>query len=388
MSQKLMIYRSVPEFIQGPGVLNLIGEQAALLSSGRPVYVLLDPCVRFLQKRIESSLAGQDVSFEITLFDGNLNLGHVERLAGKIEARLSPSVYIGVGSGKTIDLSKMLARRSGTRNVIVATASATDAASSHAAVGVDDRGHVKARNYDAAPDLVLVDSEVIAKAPVRLFVAGIGDALSKKHELETAVALGEHNFFGADRPYFIDSLAVLLYDTLLTRGRAARAKVEQGMLSEEVEQVITACVLLSTLVWENGGLAGAHSIANVLFNSGYCSQALHGEQVAFGLLLHLALENAEHELKRLLPFYREVGLPRTLSALSAGLTDTEAGALTDRPAVREIAEGIHLRWKKHNLNFSAREILGAIGRLEMGSSNAVNGSGDNGFRGSGSQRSR
>jgi len=356
MNTRRIVYQSVPKFVQGPGVLNEIGEHTALLSGGKPACVLMDPAVKFLQNPIEKSLNKREVSFSFVEFDGNLNMKHVVRLGEEITKKMNPSVYIGVGSGKTIDLSKMLARLANTKNLVVATASATDAAASHAAVGVDDLGHVKAVNYDVSPDIVLVDSEVIVKAPVRLFVAGIGDAISKKIELRTAVDLGEQNFFSGTRPFFVDTMAETLQDILLTKGKAAKESVEAGELNDDVEQVITSCVLLSTLVWENGGLAGAHSVANVLYNSGYCRNSLHGEQVAFGLLLFLTLSKKAAELERLILFYEQIGLPRCLSALGKHLVDQKK--------VWEVADGIHQRWKTHNIRFSIQEITKAIEDLE------------------------
>jgi glycerol dehydrogenase len=356
MNRKSVIYQSVPKFVQGQGILDSLGAHVRSLADKGKAYVLLDRGVHSLQERIASSLAASEVPHVVREFDGNLALRHIDRLAAEIDSSEHPSVFIGVGSGKTIDLSKMLARRLGARNVVVATSSATDAAPSHAAVGVDEQGHIQAESYDVSPDLVLVDSEVIARAPVRLFAAGIGDAISKKYELETAVQLGESNVFGGRRPYFIDSMAATLHETLLQKGRQAKESVAHGRLSDEVEEVITACILLSTLVWENGGLAGAHSIANVLFNSGYCREALHGEHVAVGLLLHLTLQGKKADFAAIRSFYQDVELPRKLSALGS--------ALAERSKAREIAEGIHQRWAKHHIAFSADQISAAIEELE------------------------
>lgn len=353
-----IIYRSAPWFLQGPGLIDSLGERLRELCRGGRACLLLDPGVRFLRPRLAASLAAGGVPATIHEFDGDLSLRHVDELAARLQAEERPAVYVGVGSGKAIDLSKMLARRSGARNAVVATASATDAAPSHAAVGVDERGHIQAESCRRAPDLVLVDSAVIAAAPVRLFVAGIGDAVSKRFELETAAALGEPNAFGGRRPFFISPLAEVLHRTLLEKGRPAAASVAQGRLNEAVEEVITACVLLSTLVWENGGLAGAHSIANVLFNGGDCRGSLHGEQVAFGLLVQLAVQGREADLRAHRAFYREIGLPDRASALEP--------ALAERERVSALAEGIHQRWKKHRLEFPPGRILEAILELERG----------------------
>jgi glycerol dehydrogenase len=350
------VYQSVPRFVQGAGVLESIGKYAATICPGGKAYVVFDPGVRFLLEAIEHSLSKHQVRYVVREFDGNLFFEYIDQMAEKIRVEENPQLFIGVGSGKTIDMSKLLAQRMGAQNMVVVSATSTDAATSHSAVTLDENGHIRAESYLRSPELVLVDTNVIARAPVRLFVAGIGDAISKRHEMRTAMALGEKNFGGGRSPFFIEALAETLYACLLTRGREARNEVERQVPGPAIEEVITACVLLSTLVWENGGLAGAHSIANVLFNSGHCKQSLHGEQVAFGHLLHLTLEKNNSELSILKPFYEEIGLPQRLSSL---------GPVSDNPVtIREIAAGIHQRWRKHSISYPPAEIEAAIGTLE------------------------
>ncbi len=356
MSPTPVVYQSVKKFVQGPGVLETVGQHAASLCSGARACIVLDPGVRFLLETVASSLEAHGVRYVVHEFDGNLSRKHVDRLAGELRGRHEPGLFIGLGSGKAIDLSKMLANRTGARNLVAATAISTDAAPSHAAVGLDDGGHISAESYGGAPDLVLVDTEVIARAPVRLFVSGIGDAISKRHEMLTAVRLGENNSFGGRRPFFLDTMADSLHGTLLEKAAKARREVERRLAGPALEEVTTACVLLSALVWENGGLAGAHSVANVLFNSGRCGRSLHGEQVAFGLLLHLTLCEEEKELAALLPFYEEIGLPRRISTLGE-----EAGKAD---AIAEIARAVHQRWQKHRIHFAAERIAETIQALE------------------------
>jgi glycerol dehydrogenase len=356
MSGRTVVYRSVPRFVQGPGILDTVGGHATSLCPGGKVCIIVDPGVRFLLETVEASLNAHRIRYAVREFDGDLRKTHADRLAEQIQAEEKPELLIGVGGGKAIDLSKLLAHRIGARNIVVVTAAATDAATSHAAVALDESGHISAENYDHPSDLVLVDSTIIARAPVRLFVAGIGDAISKRHEMRTAVSLGEQNFGGGRPPFFIESMAETLYTCLLEKAVAARDEVQRQVPGPAMEEVATACLLLSTLVWENGGLAGAHSIANVLFNSGQFRQSLHGEQVAYGLLLHLTLEEQQAELSILRPFYQAIRLPRRLSALGPAGMNPEA--------IHSISEGIHERWHKHNIRYTAEAIEEAIWRLE------------------------
>jgi glycerol dehydrogenase len=73
---------------------------------------------------------------------------------------------------------------------------------------------------------------------------------------------------------------------------------------------------LSGLSFESGGLAAAHALTRGFTALSDTKSALHGETVAFGLLVQLVLEGRpEAFLAELLDFYRAIGLPRTLREL-------------------------------------------------------------------------
>jgi glycerol dehydrogenase len=107
---------------------------------------------------------------------------------------------------------------------------------------------------------------------------------------------------------------------------------QAGQVSEAVERVIEASVLLSTLSFENAGLSVAHAIARGIPYVQRAAGTLHGEHVAYGLLVQLVLEDRPREFyDDILGFYVEMGLPWQLAHLQlARATDAE---------IREIVEG-------------------------------------------------
>lgn len=352
-----LIFKGIREYIQGPGIIAQLGAHVSGLGLKERVCVLIDASVVFLLEKIEPSLKKADIDFFIWEFDGNITLNNVNTLSEEIQRKHNPKVVIGIGGGKTMDMSKMIARRLHAKNIIVATLASTDAPPSHSAVAEDEDGHIRAENSNVNADLVMVDSEVIVSAPVRFFVAGIGDAISKKYEMKTSMLLGQKNFFGGERVFFIEPLADVLHETLLKYGVEAKEMVSKHQTGPVVEKVITATILLSTLVWENGGLVGVHSIANVLFNSGYGGKNLHGELVAFGLLLHAELEKlAVEETTMLDSFFTKVGLPRKISDLGV--------PVDDEAEVFKICQGIQQRFTKYNLHYDSEAILQAIHKIE------------------------
>jgi len=358
MADSPLIFQGIRSYVQGPGVLGSIGTYLGRWGPDIRTCILIDRTLLSLLEPIRQSLAAAGVGSFVVEFDGDTRRQSVQSLARQVGEGTRPDVVLGVGGGKTIDTAKILASRLGSRCVICAASSATDAAPSHAAVLLDANGRIEAETLEKNPDLVIVDSRLIASAPVRLFTAGIGDAISKKYEMDTAVQLGERNAFGGRPVFFISGMADTLRHTLLQYGVEAKQSVEKGELTESVERVITACVLLSTLVWENGGLAGAHSIANVLTDQGFAARNLHGELVAFGLLVLLALQGLHEERRKLDKFYRQIGLPRRIGDLGV--------APEDREAVGKICRGVHERYKKHRLPYSVESIYGAIQILQSG----------------------
>ena len=73
---------------------------------------------------------------------------------------------------------------------------------------------------------------------------------------------------------------------------------------------------MSGLGFENTGCAGAHSIADGLTELSVGLTTLHGEKVAFGVIVQLVAENRPfEEISEVLNFCMSVGLPVTLEDL-------------------------------------------------------------------------
>ena len=85
-------------------------------------------------------------------------------------------LLVGMGGGKTIDTAKIAADRAAIPVLIVPTIASTDAPCSGCAVLYSEHGVFESVHYEKSnPAAVLVDTEIIAKAPVRFLVAGMKD---------------------------------------------------------------------------------------------------------------------------------------------------------------------------------------------------------------------
>ncbi len=96
------------------------------------------------------------------------------------------TLLIGAGGGKALDTAKAAARDLGLPVIVVPTIAASDAPCSALAVIYTEDGAVAYDTFlPSNPDLVLVDTALIARAPARFLAAGIGDALATYYEAES-----------------------------------------------------------------------------------------------------------------------------------------------------------------------------------------------------------
>ena len=304
-----------------------------------------------VKKQLDQTAENYQIEFIESGFRGECSLEEIERL-NSLAKEKGCDCTIGLGGGKAIDTAKCVAK--GDALIIVPTIAATDAPTSHSAVIYTEEGAFHDYAYfKQNPSVVLVDTKVIANAPVRFLVSGMGDALSTYFEARaTKKSFGHVNAglpCGAMEGKAATSvstnasyaLAKLCYETLLSDGYLAKLSAEQKQVTAALENIVEANILLSGLGFESGGLAAAHAIHDGLTILDETHRYFHGEKVAFGTLAQLVLENAPlSEIQEVLEFCLQVGLPVCLSDIGVeNLSDEALYAVAEKASIPE--ESIH-----------------------------------------------
>lgn len=299
------VFASPGRYIQGPGALDVLGE---LLAADRPVLVMDGPVRSLIGERVLGSCAEREP--HLVLLEGEITYATVERLAEAC-AGVSATVVVGLGGGKVLDSAKGLSVRLGTPVITVPTIASNDSPTS-SAIAMYDEGHalIAVDIMRANPRAVLVDTELIVNAPVHFLRSGIGDAVAKVFEAEGCAAGTGVTPLGT-RPL---SIAVTIgracYEALRLHAEQALADCEAGRVTDAVERVVEAVVLMSGLAFENGGLSLAHSLTRGLMRVDGSRDLLHGYHVAWGALVQVQAEGRpEEEIRDLARFLEAVGLP-------------------------------------------------------------------------------
>ncbi len=310
------------KYIQGEGALDelprivkLLGKRGLILAS------------RTVKNKILAAhtkeLAAEKIAIEE--FQRECCEKELSRLA-EIISRNKIDILVGMGGGKTIDTAKIASDRAGIPVIIVPTIASTDAPCSGCAVIYSEDGVFESVYYQKMnPQVVLVDTGVIANAPTRFLVSGMGDALATWFEARSCERTKSKNECGGLSTMTGLNLAKLCYDTLLTYGSAAKLANEKHIVTPAFNHIVEANILLSGIGFESSGLAAAHSIHNGLTALEETHSFYHGEKVAFGTLTGLHLTDASPvEINSAFSFCEEIGLPTTFADIGLQSPPIEA----------------------------------------------------------------
>ncbi|MCB8882591.1 glycerol dehydrogenase [Acidisoma cellulosilytica] len=323
----MRLFGSPHRYVQGPDVLDDLGR--LLLPYGeRPLMIIDQFLVERLRARLERAARNAGLDPILMPFGGEITYAAIDRLAAEA-SNVAVSAVVGIGGGKALDAAKGVSVHLGKPMITVPTIASNDSPTS-AAIAVYDDHHVMIAvdRMPRSPDLVLVDTRLIAAAPVHFLRAGIGDAIAKKFEARGCAAGTGNTPFGTRPLITAGVIANACYVTLRSHAAAALGAVGEGRLTDDVEATVEAVILMSGLGFENGGLSIAHSLTRGLVQARGARTAIHGFQVAYGTLVQLAVEDRPPaEIMDMMGFLRGIDLPTCLGEL--GMRDATSEEIAE-----------------------------------------------------------
>lgn len=287
------MFASPSSYVQGHGALlqsapylKRLGTKAVLLADPMPFKLYGQKFVDYLQKE------GLDV--KVVQFQGESSDNEIKRV-DQIAKDENAELIIGFGGGKTSDTAKASADDLKIKVAVLPTLASTDAPCSRLSVIYKDSGEFeKYRFFNANPDLVLVDTQIVANAPAKLLACGIADALATNVEAKAISQANELTMLNEHQTLVGAAIAQKCEDTLFAYAHEAISAVEAHADTKALDKVVEANTLMSGVGFESGGLAAAHAINDGLsVLDGPVHTKMHGEKVSFGTLTQLMLEGVD-----------------------------------------------------------------------------------------------
>ncbi|MBO9123772.1 MULTISPECIES: glycerol dehydrogenase [unclassified Rhizobium] len=352
-----IMFVSPPKYVQGPGIIDDMHEYIGDL--GTRVTLICDSFVwNNFGARVTKSCNAGGIELNRFEFSGQASIGQVEKALASAQ-QADSNVIIGMGGGKACDVAKAVGARMRCKWVTLATIASTDAPTSSLSVLYKDNGDFHSYElHGKNPDLVLVDTEAVARAPARFLASGMADAVATKFESAMCAIAGSHTILGARPSSAGLALGALAWDNCRKYGLSALKAVEAHAVTPAVELIVETNTFHSGVGFESGGFSGAHSVHNGITHLTESHVAMHGEIVNFGILVQLTLEGrADADLDEFIEFSLPLGLPVTLEQIGlAGLTEDKLRIVSE--AATAPGESIHWMPFKVDADMVAGAIIG------------------------------
>lgn len=319
-------YLNQADVLQNAGeYIKLYGHRALVIGSRMSFYAA--------EEKLFSSFKKNNIEYSKALFEGFPN----EKLFTQLTAlaqEFHADVIIGLGGGRVLDTAKVVGNQYGAFVVAIPTIAATCAGWAASSIIYDEEGAFTGGAFNKnSPQLIIADTRIIASAPSRYIKAGIIDTLAKFYETEPHLVYANQDLtlrHAADT-------ARLAYDQLTGDLDKVLKDLDEGYVSVEVSNTIDSVLYLAGLV---GSLAYklyvgfAHSFYNTVTKLPGTRNRLHGEKIAFGLLVQFVLQKkTPEEIRKELKIFKKLDQPLTLGEIGIDRNDGQSLKLVSQDLV-------------------------------------------------------
>lgn len=311
-----MLQVKTPEvYVSEPRAIKLLG---SLVSKyGDRVLIIWSKTARsVIQEEVIESLGIQRISYGEYLFEGYPTLEKAKEL-WELSKEKEIEVLIAIGGGKVMDVTKAAGDLAGLPVVTVPTIAATCAAWAALSVLYTEEGNFDHfRRNIHCPKAVLADTDILASAPLRYLRAGIVDTMAKWYETTVSSDSSTLDFS------YINSIntARLAFDFLEEYASLVIKNAEENKVDEYTIKTIDAIIFLAGNVGSYVGDKAYSGFAHPFYHSSRIiketRETLHGELVAYGLIMQAILEGkSEKEIVDIVTRFSELNVAFTLEEI-------------------------------------------------------------------------
>lgn len=269
------------------------------------------------KERLLAALTGTGIEIADTvLFGSDCTYANIHKWAAYAK-ECGADMIMGMGGGKALDTAKGAGYEAGLPVFTYPTIAATCAATTALSVVYREDGSFDSFYFYERPAYhCFMDLTVIANAPDQYLQAGMGDTIGKFFEchfaargdkLEHSSALGRE-------------ISNMCYAPLLEYGEQALKDCRNHIVSISLKQAVLANIvstgLVSLMVLDEYNCAIAHSVYYALvLLPGFEAHYLHGNVVAYGVLVQLLVDHNREEALKLKAFLQKLDIPTTLQEM-------------------------------------------------------------------------
>lgn len=310
---KRIIRLSPAEYINEKGILKRLSALVIERKFYKPV-VLTDQIVKkVIIPYIEENLLKQ---WSVELFKGNCTFEEISRLTNVLKEY---DVIIAFGGGQLLDTAKCVADNLGIGLINVPTVPSNCACATTKSIVYSEKHEMieSVRHYRSV-DLVLVEPQLLKKAPYKYILSGIGDTLAKFYEIRHRLKIRESDL--VSRQISFDFINICKKEILkITNIENLEGKELQNFL----DTILLVAASVDGFADQDGRSVGAHTFYNAYVYTKKNYIKTHGEIVGVGILFQLLLEGekANDSLRELQLYYKKIGLAKSLKEIGIERAD-------------------------------------------------------------------
>jgi len=300
------------EIVIGNKSLNAIPEICLKLGFKDSAFIVTGPkTYKIAAKEVIDSLKDNGFKTDYIIVEKS-TIEFVNETTKKI-MDFKPSIILGIGGGKDIDIAKLSSANVNIPFISIPTTASHDGISSPFASikGLEKPYSIKAQ----APIAIIADLEIIAKSPYRFIASGCGDIIAKYTAVrDWKLAHKIKNEYYGD---YAANLALMSAKLVLKNAQLISKKSEEGIRT--IVEALISCGVAMSIAGSTRPCSGSEHLFTHALDLINPNNALHGEKCGVGTIMCAYLHNINWKLIR--KVLKKVQAPTTAKELGVDAED-------------------------------------------------------------------